>query len=255
MTQGFICDRCGTQFFSAAVESIKDCPNCKAPEIRRLVPEEKKQAERHLWERTKWICSNPDCRFELHNNSDFAGIVCTACHKGRYGVDPPPDDIDAFLAELDEEMSALSKAMGLEPEDLVDDGSFALGLEPCSDCDECSAEDYLVKKHTYPESLKEKYKDVEKKIEETIRNTGEEVQKGNLLDEARKRNHTAYSGYRPGGLTVKRGPKEYCRWCTHWTRKAECFGYCRKHDVVRNVFHHCVDFFRNQWAKDKITRW
>lgn len=248
MTNAFICNRCETQFFSAAVEFVKDCPNCKAPEVVRLVPERVS---------IKWVCSH--CKAEKLHNVNLAGTTCIYCKKGRWGLSPSSDEMDSFMQELDKEMSAFEHAMGLELGDLqncsecghypcdecakanliADDSSLKLEpiLEECvscsNDCDGCEHEEklsnYMVGKK--PKALKGYQKDVLKKIDP--------IKYPPLTNRPK----------------VNRGPREYCRWCTHWTRKAECYGYCRKHDVVRNAFLHCIDFFRNQWAKDKIVRW
>jgi hypothetical protein len=239
MTNGFICADCQSQFFSAAVESIKDCPTCKSSNISRLVPE-----------KAKWVCSH--CGTELFNNADFAGVVCINCKIGRMGPSPAPDEINDFLKELDGDLSAFEEAMGLEPGDLKDDDS-TLKLEPilencfsCSnDCDGCKDQEDLdkaIKGESKPPSpaLEQFQKDMLSRMEKKVDNA------------LYPWNKTPSKQRRP---KVNRGPREYCRWCTHWTRKAECYGYCRKHDVVRNAFQHCIGFFRNQWAKDKITRW
>ena len=237
MTNGFICNNCKTQFFSAAVESMKNCPSCKNWDISKLTPEE---------EKTKWVCNH--CGTELFNNANFAGVLCINCKIGRMGPSPAANDIDEFLKELDEEMSAFEAAMGLEPGDLSDDNLF-VGLEKCDDCaeEDCGAiNPELMKRHIFTqEEIKEKIDKMSDKILKANQETRRKMYKPTQFPKVKK-----YTGPK-----VNRGPKEYCRWCTHWTRKAECYGYCRKHDVVRNAFQHCINFFRNQWAKDKITRW
>jgi hypothetical protein len=180
------------------------------------------------------------------------------------GVDPPPDEIDDFLKVLDKDLSAFEEAMGLEQGDLAIDDNV-LDLEPImenciscvNDCDGCHHETVL-------QDMLQQGAVSKKGLDEAVKNTTEGILKKNKEEMLNRMNrmekkidntlHPWNKNY-PSQLKVNRGPKEYCRWCTHWTRKAECYGYCRKHDVVRNAFQHCIGFFRNQWAKDKITRW
>jgi hypothetical protein len=168
-------------------------------------------------------------------------------------------------------MSAFEHAMGLEFGDLKNCNEC--GHYPCDECLEGEntnviADDSSLKLEPIMENCISCSNDCdgcehETKLKDAIREDSsfmvgkrppEKALKGFQRDMLKKIDPAKYPPLtnRP---KVNRGPREYCRWCTHWTRKAECYGYCRKHDTVRNVFHHCVDFFRNQWAKDKITRY